>query len=79
MKNTLKDMIAVRASESGERFYKSYIKNIKVVDRRYAKGWTTEEVDYTFYYKGRKYIVREQIEGNKMISFKRKYSTSILL
>lgn len=66
--NDLKSVLAVRATgATGEKFYKSYIKEIKLVEERFipghVSGWT--EKDYFFEYKGKEYRVNEHICPNK--------------
>ena len=60
-------MLASRASKDGQKFYKSYIKNIKLVETReikdHVKGYL--EKDYTFEYKGKIYRVNQYIVPNK--------------
>ena len=66
----MKSMIATRAtsgSKDGQKFYKSYIKNITSAGYReipgHVKGYL--EKDYTFEYKGKKYRVNQYIVPNK--------------
>ena len=63
----MRSMLASRASKDGQKFYKSYIKNIKLVETReikdHVKGYL--EKDYTFEYKGKIYRVNQYIVPNK--------------
>ena len=68
--NELKAMIASRTG-----LYKSYIKNVKVEAVRsfgHVAGWS--EYDYSFTYKGKKYICEEHFVGNKKYSAQREYT-----
>lgn len=61
----LKSVIANRATyASGTKFFKSYVKNIKVADRR-ANGCNcfNMETDYFFTYKGVRYRVNQHRKG----------------
>lgn len=58
--------------------YKSYIRNIKCVDRRREADWFMEERDYSFDYKGNTYIVRSEIVGDKRASARFKYTVEII-
>lgn len=55
------------ASRAGKGFFKTYIKNIKLVEEREIKGhkehWS--EKDFTFEHKGKRYRVNEHIQPNK--------------
>lgn len=67
-----KELKEVLASRTG--LFKSYIKNIKVEAVRsfgHVSGWS--EYDYSFTYKGKRYICEEHFTGNKMYSAKREY------
>ncbi|MCI8963755.1 MAG: hypothetical protein HFG37_08590 [Eubacterium sp.] len=55
------------ASRAGEGFYKSYIRNIQIADRRAIKGhkWKYNEEDYFFTYKRERYRVNQYICPDK--------------
>lgn len=60
-------MIAARANRAAgeKKFYKSYIKDVRLVESRdVSELWQGADVrvferDWEFYYKGKKYIVKE--------------------
>lgn len=57
--------IASRASMSGKKFFKSYVKNIRVAEIRdigHVAGWV--EADYFFTYKGNEYRVNQYFVPN---------------
>lgn len=62
----LRDMVAARASSCGKRFAKSYVKNIRLEERRRIPGHLAGycEEDYSFEYKGRRYRVNKYIVPN---------------
>lgn len=69
MKNNAKEMkamIASRASRSGKRFFKSYVRNIRVAEIRHIPDHISgfKEVDYFFEYKGKEYRVNQCICPN---------------
>lgn len=65
----LPEVIAARCNHSGYSFIrKSYIRNIKCVDRRREIDWFLEESDWSFIHRGKKYIVHQEIVGDKRYS-----------
>ena len=67
--------IASRCKSAGfPGIYKSYIRDIKQVASRREPDWFMEERDFSFTHKGKKYIVRAEIEGDKRYSAKFKYT-----
>lgn len=81
--NELKALIASRATEATvKKFYKSYIKDLKLVEERPIKdhlaGWT--EKDYTFSYKDVSYRLIEKIvpTPNGLVAYSAKYRYEII-
>lgn len=68
-------IIASRCKSAGfTGIYKSYIRDIQLIDRRKGADWFMEERDYSFTHKGKKYIIRAEIEGDKRYSAAFKYT-----
>lgn len=68
-----KELKEVLASRTG--LFKTYIKNIKVEAVRsfgHVVGWC--EYDYSFDYKGKRYLCEEHFVGNKKYSAQREYT-----
>ena len=71
--------LAARCESAGfTGIFKSYIRNIKCTARRRETGWFKEERDYTFNYKGKTYIVREEIVGDKCASALSKFTVEVI-
>lgn len=58
--------------------YKSYIKDIQLVDIRKKPDWIVWERDFSFMYKGSRFIVREKIEGDKRYSTRTSYTVEVV-
>lgn len=70
-----KDTLAHRCKSAGiTGIFKSYIRDIELVARRREPDWFMEERDFSFTHKGKKYIVRAEIEGDKRYSALFKYT-----
>lgn len=67
--------LVARCKSAGRTdIFKSYIRDIKHVASRREPDWFMEERDYSFTHKGKKYIVRAEIVGDKRYSAAFKYS-----
>ena len=77
-KNGVKLTVASRATHAVNNrygnFYKSYVKNVKVVNYRcYGNNWILSTTDYEFTYFDKKYIIREIVKGDATVSAARWY------
>lgn len=62
------EMIATRATKASNlKFYKSYIKEVKLAEVRMIPGHKARwrEEDYYFKYKGKQYRINEHIKPNE--------------
>ena len=70
-----KSVLAHRCQTAGlTGIYKSYIRDIKQVASRREPDWFMAERDFSFTHKGKRYIVRAEIECDKRYSAKFKYT-----
>ena len=70
-----RDTLVNRCKSAGfTGIYKSYIRDIQLIDRRKGADWFMEERDFSFTHKGKKYIIRAEIEGDKRYSALFKYT-----
>ena len=61
--------IAARCKSAGaDGIFKSYIRNIRIADRRRENDWFMFEYDFSFTHKGDRYIIRQEIIGDKRYS-----------
>lgn len=69
-----KETIAARARVSGVKIYKSYISQIDIArNTKLPSG--LHELDITFNYKGKRYIVEQHVAGDASASAKFNYIT----
>lgn len=72
-----KETIVARAKASGVKIYKTYIRNIEIV-RADKLPSGLYELDITFNYKDKKYMVESHVDGEPSASAKFNYITKIV-